>query len=1059
MKNATLKIACLLFGSGFCALIYQTTWFREFRLIFGASTAASAAVLAIFMGGLGLGSWLLGGRADRAKSPLAYYANLEFLIAISAALTPLFLWIARAVYIAIGGTTVLGQTGGTIARLILSAVVLGIPTILMGGTLPAAARAAETAEDTSRRNLALLYGLNTLGAVTGAALSTFYMLETYGNRRTLWIAAVINILVAATARFIAVEVVDEPKAERDEALEEEREKTPPAVRHVPPAFVLAAAGLVGFAFFLMEIVWYRMLGPILGGSSFTFGLILAVALFGIGAGGAAYGLFASGRQGTAAAFGLTCALEAVLIAGPFALGDRIAVLSALLRPLGNVGFGGHVLAWMIVTAIVLLPAAFIAGVQFPLLISLLGRGREDVGRHVGHAYAANTLGAIVGSLAGGFGILPLLTAPGTWKLVVAILALLGAAAIFVDARPISRLVRHVPTAVAVVLAFVLITPVGPTAAWRHSPIGAGRVRLADSSLNDIHAWSNDRRRDIGWEAEGRESSVALATNGGYAFMVNGKVDGSARGDVGTQIMSGLVGALCHPDPKNAMVIGLGTGSTAGWLGSIPTMDRVDVVELEPAILHVAEACAPVNQDVLHNPKVHISIGDAREVLITTPRKYDVIFSEPSNPYRAGVASLYTQDFYRSAAERLTDGGLFLQWLQIYEVETPTVRGVIATLATVFPSIEMWQTEVGDLILVGSMQPITHDADKLRTRITEEPYQSALARAWRVSDLEGLLAHFVAGNGFARAVLDAQDYGRFNTDDRNLVEFGFARTVGRSGYNRIEELMGLAGRRGEGRPEITGVVDWDLVASRRIAAFVVEGREGEIPNTFTGEQRARAEALNAYVGNDYGILFQKLTEFPYEPSDLLELEMFAEAYASAGDQRAERYIERLRVFDATEADAILGQLRSRQGRPVEATDALVAALTSYRTNPWPQTWTMRAAANTATLIAYQDQSGDLARRLYAALETPYSMLLANDARRYARLEVGKAIDRERYGDATRAALREFEPNVPWNEEFLETRANCYETVGDPLAASARRDLDAFRANEPPAYTVGLEPGTP
>jgi spermidine synthase len=1061
MRHATLKVACLLFGSGFCALIYQTTWFREFRLIFGASTAASAAVLAIFMGGLGLGSWLLGGRADRSPRPLAFYANLELAIAASAALTPAILWVARAVYVGVGGTTVLGTAGGAVARLALAALVLGVPTVLMGGTLPAAARAAESDEDASRRNLAVLYGLNTLGAVTGAALSTFVMLETLGNRRTLWLAAAINVAVAIVARSVAGTAAPIPTADPASAVgpesESDAERGAATARPAPAAFVLAAAGVVGFAFFLMEIVWYRMLGPILGGSSFTFGLILAVALAGIGAGGAAYAMLGGRRPSTLVAFGLTCALEALFVAIPFALGDKIAILAALLRPLGNVGFSGHVFAWTIVTSIVLLPAAFVSGVQFPVLISLLGRGRENVGSHVGRAYAANTVGAIVGSLAGGFGILPLLTAPGTWRLVAAILALLGAVAVAIDARANARFARHAPTAAALVVALALLTFSGPTAAWRHSPIGAGRVHLADSSRNDIRSWANERRRDIGWEAEGRESSVALTFNSGYAFMVNGKVDGNARGDAGTQIMGGLLGGLLHPDPKSALVIGLGTGSSAGWLGAIPGIERVDAVELEPAILHVADVCSPVNHDVLHNPKVHVTLDDAREVLITTPRRYDVVFSEPSNPYRAGIASLYTQEFYRSAAARLNDGGLFCQWLQTYEVDTQTVRTVLATLASVFPSVEIWQTEVGDLILVGSQRPVALDAAALRERIGQEPFRSALAYSWRVDDFEGLLAHFVARDGFARAVLDAEA-GRLNTDDRNFVEFGFARTVGRSGFNRVEELMSLVASRGEDRPTVAGDVDWDLFELRRVGVFVVENREAAVPDSFRDERRVRAENLNTFVGNDYEPILKSLREKPYEPGDLLELEMFAVAYASAGDAKAEPYIERFRAVDPTEADAMLAELRSREGRPAEAVDALVRAFAAYHDNPWPTMWLMRSATQTASLLAQQDKSGEIARRLYDALATPFAMYLANDARRTARYEIGKALDRARFSDFTRDAIREFEPNVPWTSEFLTTRANCYATLGDPLAVRARREADEFRRDEPSTYGDGIAPNT-
>jgi spermidine synthase len=1044
MTTRALRVAAFPFFSGTCALVYQTAWFREFRLIFGASTAASAAVLAIFMGGLGLGSWLLGDRADRAPRPLAYYANLELGIAVSAALTPLFLWIARAAYVAVGGTTVLGTAGGTVVRLALSALVLGVPTVLMGGTLPAAARAAENERDEARRNLAVLYGLNTLGAVTGAALSTFFLLEHFGNRRTLWLAAVANVAVAIVARTLAARMADDAREAEASAPEEDVDSA--EAPHAPPSFVLAAAGIVGFAFFLMEIVWYRMLGPILGGSSFTFGLILAVALFGIGAGGALYAMLSGGRQGTVAAFALTCALEALFVAVPYALGDRIAILAALLRPLGNVGFAGHVLAWTLVTSIVVFPVALVAGVQFPLLISLLGRGREAVGRHVGHAYAANTLGAIVGSLAGGFGILPVLTAPGTWRAVALLLVALAAAAVAVEARGRVRLVRYAPTAVALVVALALLTATGPTAAWRHSPIGAGRADLSNNSRNQIRAWVDGHRRIV-WEAEGVESSVALADDDGYSFIVNGKVDGNARGDAGTQIMSGLLSAILHPNPTSAMVVGLGTGSTAGWLGAVPTMERVDVVELEPAILHVAEACAPVNQDVLRNPKVRVAMGDAREALMTTRRSYDLIFSEPSNPYRAGVASLYTRDFYTSAAQRLNDGGLFVQWVQAYEVDGQTVRTIMATLASVFPTVEVWRSQSTDLILVASTKPMTYDVARLRERVGQEPFRTALRRVWRATDLEGVLAHYVASDALAREALRG-GAGDLNTDDRNVVEFGFARTVGITGVSPLRTILDAAVSRNEDRPVVPdGSVDWDRVLQERLSFEAQYHAPLTIPPAATGEARQRALVKDAYRAGDVDRAVAMIRSTPYEPTELFEAEIFADCLANVGDEGATRYVEMIRADFPAEADIFMAELRLRQRRGPEAVAHLTAALTALRTDPWTLTTVMPRAMDYATDLASVDPSGEAARRLYDAMSVPYCVGVVEEARLRALVKVAVLADGGSPGTLTQRALHQSEPYVQWVQDSLTLRRDCYAATGDPLRARAQRDLDEFMSAEP------------
>ena len=335
MSGRTRLVSLLLFGSGFCALIYRTAWLREFRLIFGGSTAASAAVLGVFMAGLGFGGIVLGRKAENKAKPLEFYGRLELFIAIGAACSPLLIWAARHLYIAAGGTQAIGMTVGTIVRLILAAIILAVPTFLMGGTLPAAARAAVAPDDTSRRSIGLLYGLNTLGAVTGAVAATFLLLEIFGNRLTLWLAAAVNVAVALIALRISKSTA-EPQAAAKPARKNEPLDREAEIK-ANPTFAFAAAWLVGFAFFLMELVWYRMLGPLLGGSTFSFGLILAMALLGIGLGGAAYAFFGLRRSASLQFFALTCAAEAFFIGLPYAVGDRIALEHCFSARLGTPG--------------------------------------------------------------------------------------------------------------------------------------------------------------------------------------------------------------------------------------------------------------------------------------------------------------------------------------------------------------------------------------------------------------------------------------------------------------------------------------------------------------------------------------------------------------------------------------------------------------------------------------------------------------------------------------------------------------------------------------------------
>jgi len=831
------------------------------------------------------------------------------------------------------------------------------------------------------------------------------------------------------------------RKERKGRRREEARESPPDPRAlraaVPPTrFVLAAAAITGFAFTLMELVWYRMLAPLLGGSTYTFGLILAAALLGIGLGSLAR---SRRRQpGTLSGFAATCGLEAALLAAPYGLGDSVAILAARLHPAGAVSFGGLVWGWSLVALLVVFPAAFLAGLQFPMLMSLLGKGREKVATHVGLAYAWNTAGAIAGSLAGGFGLLPLLSAPGTWVFVTVLLAALAIAALLVSLRrgEPARSRGWIPAgAAAAGLALVFTT--GPTAAWRHSPIGAGRVDLSNASRNRVQEWVRDQRRRTFWEADGIESSVAMmTTSGGLAFAVNGKIDGNSRNDAPTQVMGGLIGAALHREPRRALVIGLGTGSTAGWLAAVPSIERVDVVELEPVIRHVAELCAPVNENVLASPKVRVVIGDAREYLLTAREKYDVIFSEPSNPYRAGVSSLFTEEFYRAARGRLAPGGVFLQWLQAYEVDTETVRTVYATLTSAFPDVESWFARRQDLILAATASPITYDADALRARLAQEPYRSALAAAWATEGLEGFLSHFVARSSFVSGLLAGERTPR-NSDDRNVIEFAFARSLGGKSVFDLEQSRALARQRREDVPVFSrGSVDWDLVRRLEVSTTTADGVAAPERAERKGEELRQCLVQKNFLDGRPDMVLVSWRQQPWEPVGFVELAVVAQALADTGDESAAPYIERLRQTRPVEAAALLAQMRWKQGRLEEATDQFEKAFALYRQNPWPLLSVMNKTFLAVADIASRDPR--LADRLEKALAQPFAVLLLNEERLQTRYKAATYLDTLRLEDAIGA----LEPHTPWRKGLLDRRAKVYESTRNPRADLARRELARF-----------------
>lgn len=1029
-------------GSGFSALIYQTVWLRQFRLIFGASTLASAAVLAVFMGGLGLGAWWLGRKVDASRNPLAFYGWLEIGVTLSAAVTPLLLYTVRAAYLAAGGSFLFGPFLTTIVRLTLTAIVLGIPTILMGGTLPAAARAVESGGDETRRGVSLIYATNAVGAVTGVLLSTFFLLERFGNLKSLLAAALFNALVGLAALAYSNrlrrpwERGHRSRNEIDEAVATPAQEVAAVA---PPRFVFVAAAAVGFVFFLMELVWYRMLTPLLGGTTYTFGLILAIALAGIGTGSVVWSM--RSRRATLIGFALTCALEAVVLAIPFALGDRLAFLALLTRSLGALGFGGYVLSWSGVAFLVVFPAAFVAGFQFPLLISLLGAGRESVARHVGGAYLWNTAGAISGSIAGGFGLLPLLTAPGAWRASTVLLGLLAIVSVAI-ARGGSRLAARGLAVAAAAAGMVLVSAEGPTAFWRHTPIGTGRADIVRPVKNRLIDLQRTRQRTTAWEAEGIESSVSLASSDGYAFIVNGKSDGHARFDAGTQVMGGVLPAMLHPNPKTAVVIGLGTGTTAGWLGALPSIERVDALEIEPSIVRVAEASAPVNADVLKNRKVHVLMGDGREFLLAKGARYDIISSEPSNPYRAGIANLFTTEFYRACAARLNRGGIFAQFLQAYEVDADTIAAIYATITGVFPAVETWQTASGDLLLIASLEPIRHDWSAIESRLARDRVaHDAVRNAWGVTSTAGFYARYVAGND--TAVRLAQR-AHPNTDDRPYVEYAFARTLGFGGAFAVAELRGFARSRIDDVPAAVRTVPAAAdIEAERLSIGVAHESPVDIHALLTPELRNRGAAQLRYMegGLADAWLIWKGQEVP--PRTPLERITFAETLAERGDSEALPLIDSLRREFPIEADALHARLLWRQGRLEESVATLTSVFERYRSNPWPLPVVMRRTIHLAGEIA-EAEGGRFAPQIDLALREPFSVEMFRELRRSILLSAQHRASGGVCSDAMLETIHSFEPHVPWQEQFLQLRASCYEKRSDALAGRAAGDLRKFRA---------------
>lgn len=1054
LQNYQGLLLLVLFVSGFCSLTYQVVWLREFRLLFGASTPAASAVLATFMGGLGLGGAILGRRVERSSRPARYYGLIEFGISITTLLTPVILIICRKAYIATGGSMVLGGIGGSLVQIALTAVVIGIPCFLMGGTLPAALSYAQSDTDERRTTTSVFYGVNILGALCGAFTANFFLLYLFGNLMTLAFAVALNFVIAAAVIVIIAKNEDERDVETDsrendkigsQVEGEQEEET------VPSRLIYTIAFLSGFVFFVTELVWYRISIPLLGGSVYNFGLILAVALAGMGIGGLLYAVISRYVKPTSSLVAGISLLMSLFLVLPFACGDWFAYFTLALQS-STLGFpfSEKVISWSLITVALVFPTSLFAGMQFPALISLLGRGGHGVAHQIGNAYAWNTLGAILGSLLGGFIFIPVFSLVGTWR-GIALLSLLLAGLMLLPGlkkRREEEVLEGQVSRVVLVLGLFLVgvigmKSVGPQSYWLNSAIGYGRtimpVKASKASLIDFFR-SRNRLEVSGFD--GREASVAITRNKELALLTNGKSDGSALSDAGTQVMLPLIPALLHQNEvKKACVVGLGTGTSAGWLGAVPSLERVDVIELEPQLFKHIGPFDPVNQNCLENPKVNPIVGDAREILLVKGDAYDLIASEPSNPHRAGVANLYTQEFYRAVSDRLAPKGIFAQWLQAYEIDNETVSLIITTLSSVFPRVEIYQSLRSDLIFVCSNSEDPWDLSKIRNRIKEDPFKSALKYTWGIQSAEGFFCRSIANNNMVREIAD--HYGLVNTDGHNRLEFSLARELGGPvRESPCVNLWSLSVQKKMTLSPLSGQLDWDEMRRAMVTTLIVLDRKPErIFSNSKGLGEADLKLYSTLVkSKSQPKVF--LEEWDGKPTNWVERHLEMSALAKAGD---ERFVERIETFkeswpvDYAALSVIYYEVIGDKAKVLEMSQSFFTALQEHA---WCRIANVNLALSAFSRLLQDDkqklENGDLVT-FFSLLETPFHVQLSEDTRLSFLLRISKRLTPKH----RLKVVEVFGENYPFNLEYQEFRKNTFEELSDPRLAEAAAELELCR----------------
>ena len=772
-----LVYSILFFLSGASGLIYELLWVRVLYQSFGSTIQSVTTVVAAYMGGLGLGAWLFGRIADRSPRPAVLYGWLEIAIGVFGIISPLVLGLAHWIYIGTAGAFAL-QGGASVAlRFGLAALVLLIPTTLMGGTLPVLTRAL-MGDDRAllKPSLGRLYGLNTLGAMTGTALAGFFLVELVGVRASLWATAALNLAIGVAAIRLGGEYRF-PDPGRQPGVQEERTFNPDRLHNL----ALALLGLTAFASLLNEIAWTRVLVMVVGGSTYAFTLVLLVFLLGIGLGSVIVARRSLPRGETAAAAAVAQGITGLGAALLFLFfGLLPTYIIAVFQISGLSAASRLLLMGVAVGAVVLIPAIGM-GMTFPLLTDLTARPRQARGADVGAAYALNTIGSILGAVLTGFVLVVVLGTQTTLRvglvvngLAALVLAAFAARGIAEGSQEDRRLrVRVLSAGVLGMLALVVafagpgwstrLIDLGPTIYARHRmDKQARRQFLAHRGVRQLTFREGPNATVSVWEGEA-----------GRTLRVNGKVDASDRGDMDTQIMIGLAPLIAHPGATSAFLIGYGTGVTADVLASVPGMTRVKVVEIEPAVLETDSLFRAVNDSVLFRPNVRVVLDDARSALQLDRDRYDVIVSEPSNPWVAGIATLYTPEFFRIAKARLSDDGVFCQWVQLYQLPLPIVAGIVRSLREVFPHVNVWFGGTADLLVLGSSRPLTYAQTWLVQLIGPGGRLHSVGDEWlNIDSPSQYFGRFLFGDpGVSRLV----EHARFDhTDDRPRLEFVAAR---------------------------------------------------------------------------------------------------------------------------------------------------------------------------------------------------------------------------------------------------------------------------------------------
>jgi spermidine synthase len=658
----------MVFFSGFAALVYEILWTRHLALTFGANMLAVSIVAATFMGGLAIGSYLLGKVADKTNNPLRLYAIIEAGIAVCALAFPPALNLVNQVNIYLTQTFPESPAIAIGSKLLLSVGLLLLPTACMGGTLPVICRLFSDLEP--GRMVGRLYAINTGGAVLGCLLASFLLIPKIGMMWTGTLAITTNLLVAMIAWNQA-----KTSEQTSPPISKPASAAPPS-SHIILYTCVATIGALALGF---EILWTRVFLLFLGSTTYAFATILGVYLFGLSLGAAIYARYLSRLRNQQRLFQLMLTAMGISILAALPFYDKLAYLFQYSHVFAEQQW--HLLStssFLIVSLILLLPTA-LSGALFPTAVHLHSPNPDKVSSSIGNLLFWNTTGAVFGSLLVSLIAIPAVGILGSFRLLISLNLLLAIVVGWHFRKHLRQQLLLIPAAALLIVGFLPFS-------WDLQLMNSG-VYYYSQDIDEAGGLSRrlEKHSPIIEQIEGLEATVALYRNaqGQRYFRVNGKTDGSSITDIETQMLLGQLPMLFQSDARDILVVGLGTGITLGQVAQYPGTN-IDCAEISPAVVQISSHFAPENHNVLKKKNVRLLIEDARNLLQTSDKRYDIIVSQPSNPWQAGNANLFTKEFYQLAIRRLKKGGYFSQWLPIYDMPTDKLKTAINTILQSFP---------------------------------------------------------------------------------------------------------------------------------------------------------------------------------------------------------------------------------------------------------------------------------------------------------------------------------------------------------------------------------------